>query len=135
MESTRVSYAVFLGLGSLGMQLELAWALSLGLEQGSCSNVHSSDSDEVCFQKNQFYPLALGAIFGDWYYIPLGYFFIITISSNFFILKNTLCSSFPNYLFSFRSFDKSESVISSLDKSAKTCCRPIFLYNFDQVPQ
>ena len=33
------------------------------------------------------------------------------------------------------SFDKSESVIPSLDKSAKTCCRPIFLSNFDQVPR
>ena len=34
-----VSYAFFLGWGSLGMQLELAWTLCLELEQGSCSNV------------------------------------------------------------------------------------------------
>ena len=81
---------------------------------------HNPGTDEVCCQNNQSYPLVLRAIFGDRYCIPLGYFFIITISSNFFILKNTLFSSFPNYLFSFRSFDKSESVISSLDKSAKT---------------
>ena len=36
--------------------------------------------------------------------------FTITISSSFFIPKNTLLSSFPDYLFSFRSFDKSEWV-------------------------
>ena len=35
-----VSYAFFLGLDSLGMQLELAWALCLGLEQGSCSKLY-----------------------------------------------------------------------------------------------
>ena len=35
-----VSYAFFLGWDSLGMQLELAWALCLGLEQGSCSKLY-----------------------------------------------------------------------------------------------
>ena len=96
---------------------------------------HNSDAEEVFCQNNQSEPLVLRAIFGDRYCMPLGYFFNITISSNFFILKHTLFSSFPNYLFSFRSFDKSESVISSLDKSAKICRRPIFLYNFDPVPR
>ena len=35
-----VSYAFFLGWDSLGMQLKLAWALCLGLEQGSCSKLY-----------------------------------------------------------------------------------------------
>ena len=35
-----VLYAFFLGWDSLGMQLELAWALCLGLEQGSCSKLY-----------------------------------------------------------------------------------------------
>ena len=35
-----VSYAFFLGWDSLGMQLELASALCLGLEQGSCSKLY-----------------------------------------------------------------------------------------------
>ena len=105
------------------------------MQQTLCNTQMLRHNYSICYQNNQSEPLALRAIFGDRYCISLGYFFIITISSYFFILKNTLFSSFPNYLFSFRSFDTSKSVISSLDKSAKTCCRPIFLYNFDQVPR
>ena len=121
-----------------GTSLGFMFRVRTGFMQQTLCNTqmlrHNSDTDEVCCQNNHSKPLALRAIFGDRYCISLGYFFIITISNYFFILKNTLFSSFPNYLFSFRSFDKPEPVISSMDKSAKTCCQPTFLYNFDQVP-
>ena len=44
-----VSYAFFLGWDSLGMQLELAWALCLGLEQASCSKLYVTPDVETQF--------------------------------------------------------------------------------------
>ena len=51
----------------------------------------------------------------------------------FFILKkipNILIPKLPVFALS---SNKSESLISGIDKSAKICCWPIFRHNFDQV--
>ena len=77
-----------------GTSLGFMFRVGTGFMQQTLCNTqmlrHSSDTDEVRCQNNQSQPLALRAVFGDRHCTPLGYFFITSISSYFFILKNTL---------------------------------------------
>ena len=93
VESTCHMHSSWVEIHAAGTSLGFMFRVRTGFMQQTLCNIqmlkHSSDIDELCCQNNQSKPLALRAKFGDRHCIPLGYFFIVTISSYFFIVKNT----------------------------------------------